>query len=190
MPKACDLKKGMMVEITGVPHMVKQVEAKSPSSRGAATLYKIRFNNLTTGQKLDESFKGDDYLKDADCVRASVQFSYLDGDDYVFMNSEDYSQYSINKTELEGQSGFLSEGLEGIIALLMDDRLLGIELPQAVSLQITDTSPSIKGASATGRTKPATLTTGYELQVPEYLEIGEIIKVNTTTGKFMSRASE
>lgn len=190
MPKACDLKKGMMVEISGAPHIVKQVEAKSPSSRGAATLYKIRFSNLTTGQKLDESYKGDDFLREADCVRAAVQYSYTDGDNFIFMNLEDYSQYSINKEELEGQIGFLSEGLEGIIALLMDEQLLAIELPQAVSLSIQETSPSIKGASATGRTKPATLSTGYEVQVPEYLEVGEVIKVNTGTGKYISRASE
>jgi len=189
MPKAGDLKKGMMVDISGVPHLVKQVEAKSPSSRGAATLYKIRFTNLTTGQKLDESYKGDDFVKDADCVRAAVQFSYMDGDSYVFMNQEDYAQYAIDKNELEGQTDYLSEGLEGIVALLMEDSLLGIELPQAVNLQVVDTSPSIKGATATGRTKPAMLTTGLEVQVPEYLENGELIKVNTTTGKFISRAS-
>ena len=128
MPKACDLKRGQVVEINGLPHMVKQVEAKSPSSRGAATLYKIRFNNLKSGQKLDESYKGDDFIKDADCVRTEVQYSYIDGDHYVFMNLTDYSQYQLNKDELEGQLGYLVEGLEGITALLMDGDLLTIEL--------------------------------------------------------------
>ena len=88
MAKASDLKRGMVVEINGIPHAVKQVDAKSPSSRGASTLYKIRFTNLKTGQKLDESLKGDDFFKDADLVRAKVQFSYKDGDNYVFMNME------------------------------------------------------------------------------------------------------
>lgn len=188
MPKAADLKRGMVVDIDGVPHAVKQVEAKSPSSRGAATLYKIRFNNLKTGQKRDESYKGDDLLKDADCVRRQVQYSYLDGDNYVFMDQEDYSQYLLNQQELEGQTEYISEGLEGIMAILMDGDIIAIELPQSVSLAIVDTAPGIKGATATGRTKPATLSTGGEVQVPEYLEPGEIIKVNTTTGKFISRA--
>ena len=80
MPKASELKKGMIVDIDGTPHIVKQLEAKSPSSRGASTLYKVRFNNLRTHQKLDESFKGDDLLKEADCSRAPVQYSYKDGD--------------------------------------------------------------------------------------------------------------
>ena len=188
VPKASDLKKGVVVEISGAPHIVKHLEAKSPSARGASTLYKIRFINLKTGHKLDESFRGDDFLKDADCVRARVQFSYIDGDDYVFMNSEDYSQYSINVAELEGQRAFLSEGLEGITALLMDGALLGIELPGTVNLEIAETAPAIKGATATGRTKPARLVTGVEVQVPEYLEPGEVIKINTANSKFVSRA--
>lgn len=188
MPKAGDLKRGMIVEINGAPHAVKTVEAKSPSSRGASTLYKIRFNNLQTGQKLDESYKTDDMLKEADCTRESVQYSYKDGDAYTFMNTDDYSQYSLNETDLEGQTGYLLEGLEGITALLMDGNVLGIELPQSVSLEIIETSPKIKGASASSRTKPATLSTGLEVQVPEYLETGETITISTVTGKFKSRS--
>jgi elongation factor P len=187
MPKACDLKRGLIVEINGVPHAVKKLEAKSPSSRGAATLYKVRFTNLKTGQKLDESFKGDDMLKDADCQRVPVQYSYKDDDMYVFMNMEDYSQYSLHEDDIDDQAGYLSEGLEGISALLMDGEILGIELPQSVVMTITETSPKIKGATATGRTKPAMLSSGIEVQVPEYLETGERIKVNTSSGKFVSR---
>jgi len=186
--KAGDLKKGMVVEINGVPHVVKQVEVRSPSSRGATTLYKVRFNNLKTGQKLDETLKGDDFFKDADCVRAKVQYSYKDGDNYIFMNMEDYSQYSLSGDELEEQKEYLTEGLEDIVALLMDDTVLAIELPSSVVLEIVETAPEIKGATATGRTKPARLTTGLEVQVPEYLKTGELIKINTLTGKFMSRA--
>jgi elongation factor P len=188
MAKASELKKGMVVEINGLPHVVKQVEVRSPSSRGASTLYKVRFNNLKTGQKLDESLKGDDFFKDADCVRTKVQFSYIDGDNYIFMDMEDYTQYSIIGDELEEQKGYLTEGLEGLVALLIDDAVLGIELPGSVVLAIVETAPGIKGATATGRTKPARLSTGLEVQVPEYLEADELIKVNTATGKFMSRA--
>ena len=188
MPKASELKKGLIVEINEVPHIVKQVESKSPSSRGAATLYKIRFNNLKTGQKLDESFKGDDFLKEADCIRIPLQYSYIDGDSYIFMNSEDYSQYGLNSDEIKDQIDFICDGLEDITGLLMDGALLGIELPQSVIMPVTDTAPGIKGASASARTKPATLPTGLEVQVPEYLEPGERIKINTLTGKFMSRA--
>ncbi|MGZ8136368.1 MAG: elongation factor P-like protein EfpL [Methylococcaceae bacterium] len=188
MAKASDLKRGMVVDINGVPHAVKQVDVKSPSSRGATTLYKVRFTNLKTGQKLDESLKGDDFFKEADLVRAKVQYSYKDDDNYVFMNTEDYTQYTLSSEDLEGQIEYLTESLEGIVALLIDDSVLGIELPASVVLEIVETPPAIKGSSASARTKTARLTTGLEVQVPEYLEIGELIKVNTETGKYSSRA--
>jgi elongation factor P len=187
MPKAGDLKRGMIIEINGDPHAVKTIEAKSPSSRGASTLYKIRYNNLKTGQKLDQSYKTDDMLKEADCARVSVQFSYIDGDHYIFMNSEDYSQYELSKGSIEHQIDYITDGLEGITALLMDGNILAIELPATIILQISETAPRLKGATAAGRTKPAVLSTGLEVQVPEYLEADEFIKINTVTGKFMSR---
>lgn len=186
--KASEFKKGMVVEVNGEPHIVKQIEVRNPSSRGASTLYKVRFNNLKTGQKLDESLKGDDLFKEADYARAKVQFSYVDGDNYVFMNAEDYSQYTLSSEDLEDQIGYLTDGLEGIVALLVDDEVIAIELPSSVVMEIVETTPAIKGATASARTKTAKLTTGIEIQVPEYLETGEMVKVNTETGKFMSRS--
>ncbi len=188
MPKASELKQGTALEINGEPYAVKKIEVRNPTSRGASTLYKIRFVHMKTKQKLDETFKGDDFLKEADCAKVMVQYSYQDGESYYFMNMETYEQYPLNSEDLEGQIEYLTEGLEGIIILLLDDAPLGIELPTTVSLKIIDTPPAMKGASATNRTKPAKLTTGLEVQVPEYIENGEIIKINTDTGKFMSRA--
>lgn len=189
MPKASELKKGQVVEIDGEPWSVKQVEARSPSSRGASTLYKVRFFHVKTKQKRDESFKGEDYLRDADCLRVVVQYSYRDGEHFNFMNMDDFSQYSLNASDLEDQTDYLTEGQDDIYALLLDGEIAGIELPQFVELEITDTDPAIKGASATGRTKPATLSTGLIIQVPEYLESGERIKVTSATGKFSTRVS-
>ena len=188
LPKASDLKQNMAIEINGEPYSVKKIEVRNPTSRGASTLYKIRFAHLKTKQKLDETFKGDDFLKEADCARTPVQFSYMDGESYAFMNMETYEQYSLNPDDLEGQTEYLTEGLEGITILLMEDVALGIELPTSVTLEIVETAPGLKGASATNRTKPARLTTGLEVQVPEYIETGEKIKINTGTNKFMSRA--
>lgn len=186
--KATELKKGMVIDIDGIPHVVKQLESKSPSSRGAVTMYKVRYINLKTGQKLDEAYKGDDVLKEADCVRVKVQYSYKDGDLYTFMDTEDFAQYSLNSEALEGQLDYLVEQQDDIIALIMDGNLLSVELPQAVTLQIVDTPPAVTGSSATNRTKTALLSTGLEVQVPEYLEPRELIRVNTLTGKFISRA--
>jgi elongation factor P len=188
MPKASDLKRGMVVEVKDQPYSVKEVEVRNPSSRGASTLYKVRFNHLKTRQKLDETLKGDDFLKEVDYERKVLQFSYQDNGDYTFMSLEDYEQYTINAEDIEDEKIYLVEGLEGVVAILLEGILVAIELPAAVAIEITETAPGIKGASATARTKLALLATGLEVQVPEYIEPGEIIKVNTVSGKFMSRA--
>ena len=188
MPKASEIKRGDVVDIEGAPHVLKHLETKSPSSRGAVTLYKLRFKNLLTGLKKEVSSKGEEQFGTIDCQRVSVQFSYIDGDEYHFMALSDYTQYSLNRADVEDQLGFLKEGLDDITALVIDDQIAAIEVPQAVTLLIADTAPGIKGASASSRTKPATLETGLVVQVPEYISAGEHIKVNTTNGKFMSRA--
>jgi len=188
VPKANELKQGTAVEINGEPYVVKNIDVRNPTSRGATTLYKVRFTHMKTRQKLDETFKSDDMLKAADCSRVNVQYSYQDGDTYYFMNTETYDQYSLSADDLEGQTGYLTDGLDGIIMLLMDGAALGIQLPTTIAMQVVETPPAMKGASATNRTKPAKLTSGLEVQVPEYIESGETIKVNTETGKFSSRA--
>jgi len=188
MPKASDLKKGSAVEIDGDVYITRQIDKRNPSARGASTLYKVRFFSVRSGQKLELTLKGDDLLKDGDLTKRSVQFSYREGDMVTFMDTEDYSQYTLDADALEEQSGYMTEDLEGMIALLVDGQIVGIEIPQTVVLEITDTAPGIKGASASARTKPAILSTGLEIQVPEYLETGERIKVNTTNAKFVSRA--
>ena len=188
MPKANELKQGTAIEINGEPYVVKNIEVRNPTSRGATTLYKVRFTHMKTRQKLDETYKSDEMLKAADCSRCNVQYSYQDGDAYYFMNTETYEQYSLSADDLEGQVAYLIDGLEGIILLLMDDAALGIQLPTTIALQVVETPPAMKSASATNRTKTARLATGLEIQVPEYIETGEMIKVNTETGKFSSRA--
>jgi elongation factor P len=120
--------------------------------------------------------------------RRPVQLLYRDGDGCTFMDSESYEQYVVPEEALEEELPFIADGLEGIYAIIADEALLGIELPTTVSLAIEECAPGIKGASAAARTKPATLSTGLVVQVPEYLEPGEVIKVNTDSGDYISRA--
>ncbi|PDH38878.1 MAG: elongation factor P-like protein YeiP [OM182 bacterium MED-G24] len=188
MPRASELNKGDVVAVDGTPHVVRQLETRSPSARGAATLYKIRFTNLVSGQKRDESLKGDAVLDEIDFEKVAVQFSYIDGEHYVFMNAADYSQYPISLSSLEEQIPYLTDDMEGMTALIVEGNAVAIELPQSVVMEVTETGPGIKGASASARTKPATLASGLVVQVPEYLERGEMVRVNTTNGKFMARA--
>jgi len=188
MPKACDIKKGAVVSINDQPYIVKQIDVRNPSARGAATLYKMRFAHAQTHQKHEETFTGDDMLKAVDFSRREVQFLYQEGDSYVFMDKEDYSQHPLDRDNIEDQIPYLTDNLEGIYGLIVEEQCVGIELPSTVVLEIVETAPNMKNASATNRTKPASLSTGLEVQVPEYIETGEQIKVNTLTGKFMSRA--
>jgi elongation factor P len=188
MPKACNLRKGNIIKIKDQPHQVKQIDVQTPSARGANTLYKVRFAAIPGGQKLDQTYKGNDFLEEMELERRPVSYLYRDQDMYNFMDSENYEQYTLSKESLAEQLPWLVDGLEGITALLLDGHILCIELPAAMDLEIQQTAPAIKGATATNRNKPATLTNGQVVQVPEYLEIGEVIRVNTETGTYMSRA--
>ncbi|MBU4317216.1 MAG: elongation factor P-like protein YeiP [Proteobacteria bacterium] len=188
MPKASNLKKGAIVAINQLPYQVKQVEVHTPSARGANTLYKVRFNCVSTGQKLDQSYKGNDFLEDVDLEKRSASFLYSDQSLYTFMDSENYEQYTLSAEILEGQTQWLMDGMEGIVVFVFNGFPLCIEIPDTMDLAITETAPGMKAASATSRNKPAVLFNGVTVLVPEYLTQGEIIKVNTETGKYMSRA--
>ena len=188
MPKACDLKKGHIVEINNEIYMVKHIDVKTPSARGAVTLYKVRFSNVKTKQKYEESYKGSDTLSDVDLQRKPVQYLYPDGDFHVFMDTQEYGQYMVAQEAIEDELVWLTDGMEEITGLIIEGNMVAIEIPTALVFEIVETAPGIKGASATARTKPATLSNGVEVQVPEYLETGEKIKVNVETRKYMSRA--
>jgi elongation factor P len=187
VPKACNLKKGHVISINDLPYQVKQIEVHTPSARGANTLYKVRLNGVSTGQKLDQTYKGNDFLEDIDLEKRQSSFLYTDQNMYTFMDSENYEQYTLSEDHLEDQIPWLTEGLENIIVLLKNGHPLCIEIPSSMEFEIMEAAPAIKGASATNRTKPATLSNGITVQVPEYLSSGEVIQVNTETGKYMSR---
>ena len=127
-------------------------------------------------------------LNFADLVRRPVTFSYSDGNEYVFMDSEDYTAFSLNKENIEDELLFISESTEGLLIVIVNDAPVGLQLPATVDLEITETDPSLKGGSATARTKPALLSTGLTVQVPEHISTGEMIKVNVEERKFVSRA--
>jgi len=188
MIKASNLKKGHVATINNQLYIVRHIDVKTPSARGALTLYKVRFSNVQNGQKLDMSFKGNDMLEDVELNRRPVQFIFKENSFFTFMDTEDYNQYTLSEESLEDQLVWLIDNLEGITALLLDGKLISIELPQSIQMEIVDTAPAIKGATVTGRTKSATLSNGVVIQVPEYLPAGVLVKVSTETGKFMSRA--
>lgn len=187
VPKVCNLKKGNIVSINDHPYRVTQIDVHSPSARGANTVYKVRMYEVASGQKRDDSFKGNDYLEEMELDRRPVSFIFREQTHFTFMDAENYEQYTLSEESLTEQLQWLSEGLEGITALLLNGNIIAVELPATMEFEITETAPAIKGASVTNRTKPAVLSNGYTVMVPEYIPTGVVVKINTETGKFMSR---
>ncbi|CCJ81645.1 Translation elongation factor P-related protein [Cronobacter dublinensis 1210] len=141
------------------------------------------------GRKWKSVFKGDDILDTITLTRRFVDFSYVDGNEYVFMDKEDYTPYTFTKDQIEEELLFMPEGgMPDMQVLTWDGQLLALELPQTVDLEIVETSPGIKGASASARSKPATLSSGVVIQVPEYLSAGEKIRVHIAERRYMGRA--
>lgn len=187
MPKASEIKKNQAIEFNGRVLIVKDIERSVPQGRAGGSIYRMRMYDVVTGGKVDETFKDSEMLNMADLVKRPANFSYIDGDEYVFMDSEDYTPYNLNKESIEEEVLFVTEETQGIYVVVVDGSAVGIELPPRVDLVIEQTDPSIKGASATSRTKPATLTTGLVVQVPEHISTGDKIKINTEERKFMGR---
>jgi len=186
--KASELKNGAVVDIDGVIYIAKEVTVKTPSSRGANTLYKISFRNVVTKHKLDQTFRGDDTVQEVEFARRPVQLLFRDSESCTFMDIDSYEQHSLPNALIEDELPYLLDGMEGIQLLASGDAVLGVELPGTVEMEIVACAPAMKGSSATARSKPATLATGLVIQVPEYLAQGERIRINTQTGKFTSRA--
>jgi elongation factor P len=186
--KASEIKKGSVIEVDGAVVLIMELQVQTASSRSGNTLYKVRGRNVLTRQKFQGSFKGDDQVQTVELERRPVQFLYRDSEGCTFMDRETFEQHSFDLEALESELPYLTEGLEGIFALVVDGTAVGIELPATVILEVVECAPAMKAASASARNKPATLSTGLVVVVPEYLAQGERIKVNTVTGEFMSRA--
>lgn len=188
MPKASEIKRNTAVEYDGSAYIVRDIERSVPQGRAGGSLYRMRMYDVVTNRKVDETFKDSDMLTLADLIRRPATLSYSDGDEYVFMDSEDYSSYSLNKEAIEEELPFISEDIQGLMVLILNDMPVALDLPSTVDLVIDETDPSLKGGSATARTKPATLSTGLIVQVPEHISKGERIKINVEERKFMGRS--
>lgn len=185
---AKDIKNGYVVVHNGDPVVIQKISVQSPSARGGATIYKFRGRNAVTKQKVDLSLKGTETLDEADFQKRAVNFMYADATHFHFLDQTDFQQYSLEMDDIESERMYIKEGLEGIIALVYNDGCIGLQMPSAVELQIKQCDPGVKGNSATSRTKPATLETGLDIQVPEYMKEGETVKVDTRTAAYLSRA--
>ncbi|RJG40130.1 elongation factor P-like protein EfpL [Motilimonas pumila] len=190
MPKASEIKKNTAIEFNGDTYIVRDIERSVPQGRAGGSIYRMRMYSVGTNHKVDQSFKDSEMLTLADLTRRPVTFSYSDGDEYVFMDNDDYTPYSFDKAAIEEELLFINEDTTGVQAIMVNDAPVAIDLPSSVELVITETEPSLKGGSATARTKPATLSTGLVVQVPEHIAQGDKIKINVEERKFTSRADK
>jgi len=188
MPKASEIKKGAAVDYNGKTYMVSDIERSVPQGRAGGSIYRMRMYDVVTENKIDETFKDSDILNFADLIRKPVMLSYIDGNEYIFMDTGDYTPYSLNKESIADQALFINESTSGVHVIMVNDVPVALDLPSNVELEVVETDPSIKGGSATSRTKPALLSTGLTVQVPEHISVGDSIKVSVEERKFLSRA--
>ena len=185
---AKEIKRGGIVNYQDAPCLIESVAVQTPLARGANTFYKFRARNLITKQKVDITLRGGESLDEADFQRRQVSYMYADATHLHFLDQVDYNQYSLAKDDLAEEMQYLTEELEGVQALIYNEQCVGVQLPLTVELRVVQCDPGVKGDSATGRTKPATLETGLVVQVPEYLSQGETIRIDTRTNSFVGRA--
>lgn len=186
--KAYDVKKGNVVEHNGTVYQVRDIDRSSPQGRGGNVRFRFTMYSVPGGNKTDASFDGDDELKEVELLRRQASFSYRDGEAFVFMDDEDFTPYTLDPDVVGDDAGYISDGLSGCFVQIIDDMPIAVQLPQTVALEVVETPPELKGGTATKRPKPARLSTGLEIQVPEYIANGERVLVNTTSGEFSGRA--
>ena len=186
--KAYDIKKGNVVEYNGTVYQVRDIERSSPQGRGGNVKFRFTMYSVPGATKYDLSLGGDDELKEVELLRRQATFSYKDGEAFVFLDDEDYTPYTLDADVVGDAAGYIVDELANCYVQIIDDMPVALQLPQSVAIEVIETPPELKGGTATKRPKPARLSTGIEIQVPEYIGSGERVWVNTTTGEFAGRA--
>jgi elongation factor P len=185
MISATDLRKGVTFELDGDLYRVLEYQ-HSYIGRGSANV-RTKLRNLRTGRTMDRTFSVSEKLQEVRLEMRQVQYLYRDGDLYYFMDTQTYEQPALSVEVLKDMVDYLKEGL--VLSLSMHEgQPVEIELPVTVELEVTETEPGVKGDTATGATKRATLETGLVVQVPLFVEQGDIIRVDTRTNEYLTRA--
>ena len=184
-----DFRKGLPILVERVPYVILEFTVQTPSARGAATLVRVRARNVLTSGLQDLTFKSGDRFEEPDLVKRKINFMYAEGDEFHFMDEESYEQFHLGREMLGETAKWLIEGVT-LRSVVFESRVIGIELPQFIEMDVVETGPGGRSDMASGKvTKPATLENGTSIRVPVYLEGGETVMVDTTTGEFVKRVS-
>ncbi len=180
-----DFRTGLTIEVEGDIFTVQDFQHVKPGKGAAFVRAKIK--NLRNGNTVERTFRAGESVGRAHVENREMQYLYASGDEHVFMDNETYDQISLPASQLEWELKFIKENMNVSIASY-EGEIIGITLPNSVELKVTETEPGVKGNTAQGATKSATLETGLIVQVPLFINEGEVLVINTTEGKYVSRA--
>ena len=180
-----DLKNGMALELPDGLFTVVEFQHVKPGKGGAFVRTKLK--NARTGAVLERTYRADERLQQAHIDKREMQLLYKDGDDYVFMDNETYDQLHVTPKSLGDASNYLKDG-DAAVLQMHGTEIVGVDLPAAVELTITETEPGVQGDRVSGARKPATVETGLVVQVPLFVNEGDRIKVDTRSGEYLTRA--
>lgn len=186
MISTADFRKGLTVELDGEVFSIIDFQHVKPGKGGAFVRTKLR--NVRTGNVFDRTFRAGERMERAILERKQMQYLYSQGDDYVFMDTETYDQVTLTADQLGEATKWLKDNLE-VALLTHEGRLIGVELPDSVELRVIQTDPGLRGDTASGGSKPATLETGAVVQVPLFINEGDVLRVDTRSGLYLERVS-
>jgi elongation factor P len=184
MYESGDLRKGLKIQIDGEPYVVVQFEFVKPG-KGQA-LYKCKLKNMLTGSQFDKTYRSGEKFEEANLEEYSMEYLYFDGTNYCFMNTSNYEQEFLTPEQVGEARNLLKENTVCSV-LFFDSRAIGLTLPNFIELKIVKADPWVKGDTASGDSKPATLETGHVIQVPPFIEEGETVRIDTRTGQYVER---
>lgn len=182
---ASDIRRGMAIMFQGEPCRVMEFHHHTPGNLRAMVQAKLR--KLRTGTQVEHRFRSTDTVDVAQLETHELDFMYRAGDTYHFMNAENYDQIEVDEDTLGDHAKWMTEGMR-IIAEFFEGRPIGIQLPTTLTLEVVDTAPVMKTATKSASTKPARLSNGVTVNVPEFVQTGEKIRVNPDTGEYIDRA--
>lgn len=187
MYSASDLRKGLKVQIDGEPYIVIEFEFSKPG-KGQA-LYRTKMRSMISGNQFTQTYRSNDKFEKPDLEERTMQFLYSQDDEYHFMDTSSFDQIFLRREQLGDNTNFLVDNME-VQVLFFGEKAIDISLPIFVNLEVTRADPWVKGDTSGTDTKPVTVETGYQLQVPPFVEEGTKIQIDTRTGEYITRVKE
>jgi len=179
-----DFKNGLKIGVDGQPCQIIEFQHIKPGKGGA--FVKTKYRNLLTGSVVEKNFRAGEKFEKPDVQQRKMQYLYEDSGQYHLMDQETYDQIFVGADVLGGQEQWLQESAE-LDATIYEGKVIGVELPQTIDVKVTETGPAFKGDTAQGSGKPAEVETGGTVQVPYFIEVGDVVRVDTRTGKYVTR---